>query len=415
MIRPAGFDAIDGGWGWPAEGHWRRSLPSGIWQYLTRSQTDGGWQVGLFLDAPATVLGRQVPTWARRGAAYLASSEFPDQTTARQWLDAHRTPYEVAAALSDGTALTSAVMNGEEGSATPLLDAVSVLIVGGHLAAARSLLLSSSGLTAPAADRAAQLVAVAGDVSLPHDGVMPADTADVLALLTRTISADLALARAHRWARRWLPTARSDGLRSALAAVQAAPSPPNEAAAVTTWQVHLEHVRATVADPTSGGWPTTLPGVAENLMAPQATPAQPQRRIDTDRSFAVHAGHCPHGAPGDGRTRVDVFFDYSAFPVWTAGGGCMTNPHRLGLPPDLAADLWSWSSSHDRRAVPGSHSQPGDNVARHEQARLRILASRLERATGLAAVVNQPRGRGNGTCATPRCLGPKTRTRMTVD
>ena len=289
------------------------------------------------------------------------------------------------------------------------MDAVAVLIVGGHLATARSLLSSSWGLTAPAADRAAQLAAVVGGVRLPHDALLPADTADVLALLTRTISADLGLARAHRWARRWLPAARSDQLTFALAQVLSTPSPPDEAAAVATWQQHLEQVRAAVADPIDGNWPTALPGVAGDLTTPPSAAASPSppQRTETNRYFATHAGHCPHGTPSDGRTRVDVFFDYSAFPVWTAGGGCMTNPHRLGVPPDLAADLWSWASSHDRRAVPGGNARPADNVARHEQPRLQLLASRLEHATGLATVVNHPGGRGDSTCPTPRCLGPK--------
>jgi hypothetical protein len=408
VIRPAGFDPVDGGWGRPVEGHWNRPLPHGIWQHLSHSNSDGRWQAGVSLDAPWTVLGRPVPPWERRHARYLAPNEFPDQTGAVRWLGEHRTPHAVAESLTSGAFQSSPELGGGDRSAE-FLDAVAVLIVGGHLAAARSLLAFCSGLTASATDRAAQLAAVAGALRLPLDVLAPADTADVLALLTRAISADLALARAHRWARLWLPTARCDRLTFALAEVAATPSPPDEHAAVAQWQRHLERVRTAVADPFDGSWPTALPGVAENLRTPPraAGPPSPPQLAETDRYFATHAGHCPHGRPGDGRARVDVFFDYSAFPVWTAGGGCMTGPHQLGLPPDLAADLWSWASSHDRRAVPGGQSRPADTVARHEQPRLQLLAGRLERSTGLAAVVNHPRGLGDSTCPTPRCLGPR--------
>jgi hypothetical protein len=75
------------------------------------------------------------------------------------------------------------------------------------------------------------------------------------------------------------------------------------------------------------------------------------QRHDVVVTFREHAGWCPEGAPPGGARRLDLFADYSAFPVWS--GGCMVSPQALGLSADLTAALKDWAGQWERVASAG--------------------------------------------------------------
>lgn len=135
--------------------------------------------------------------------------------------------------------------------------------------------------------------------------------------------------------------------------------------------------------------------------------------------FRRHALFCPHGRP-PGVWRLDVAFDYGAFPVWawctmpTRGGQParevvgMVRPERLGLSAELSSALQAWSDWIYLHSEYG-----GGRVASEEQRRAsgeqgRELARRLSAETGAEVVYKGDRiGDADPDC--PHC-GHRART-----
>jgi hypothetical protein len=128
--------------------------------------------------------------------------------------------------------------------------------------------------------------------------------------------------------------------------------------------------------------------------------------------FRRHALYCPRGRPPSVR-RLDVAFDYGAFPVWAWGviparGGHpgrevvgMARPEGLGLSAELSSGLQAWSDWKDLHSEYG-----GGRVASEEQHRAwseqgRELTRRLSEETGAEVVYQWDRGDANPEC--PHC------------
>jgi hypothetical protein len=115
------------------------------------------------------------------------------------------------------------------------------------------------------------------------------------------------------------------------------------------------------------------------------------------REFRRHHYTCPHGRP-EGVHRLDVFFDYSAFPVWgqalvPARDGRparvvhgMARPAPLGISAELAAGLQAWADWQDAHGeYGGGMPATGEEWAAHTEEG-RALAGRLARETGAEVV-----------------------------
>lgn len=108
--------------------------------------------------------------------------------------------------------------------------------------------------------------------------------------------------------------------------------------------------------------------------------------------------------------RLDVRFDYLAFPVWAwgtvpgRGGGAdrevvgMVRPETLSLPADLEAALRDWSRWADAHSDHGGRqpATPADRAA--WQDRGRALSRRLAAATGAEVVFGAPSDPDCPTC-----------------
>ena len=119
--------------------------------------------------------------------------------------------------------------------------------------------------------------------------------------------------------------------------------------------------------------------------------------------FRRHAMWCPAGRP-DGVRRLDVFCDYSAFPVWGPG---MVSPERLGISGGLAEALAGWAGEWERRFGFGSGWDADDPAGwalyRTWFASGRELTARLAVETGAAVVYAWPSGPDGGNPGCPRC------------
>ncbi|MGI5214216.1 hypothetical protein [Plantactinospora sp. CA-290183] len=123
------------------------------------------------------------------------------------------------------------------------------------------------------------------------------------------------------------------------------------------------------------------------------------------REFRRHARWCPKGRPPGGR-RLDLFPDYSAFPVWERDG--MSRPKRLGIPAELAEALTAWRQWWERHAEYGG-GEPADAAQRAAwYERGAVLADRLARQTGAEVVYLWSAGDRDQECGT---CGPDARTR----
>jgi hypothetical protein len=113
---------------------------------------------------------------------------------------------------------------------------------------------------------------------------------------------------------------------------------------------------------------------------------------DFPPSFRRHAYFCPSGHP-DGVYRLDLFFDYGAFPVWGRRGGRhgMMPASLLGISERLAADLQAWADRMDPHPDGSGSRAEGADL----QAAGRALAGRLAAETGAEVVygVTPPRER----------------------
>ena len=101
---------------------------------------------------------------------------------------------------------------------------------------------------------------------------------------------------------------------------------------------------------------------------------------------------CPAGRPA-GVRRLDVFCDYSAFPVW---GPEMVAPERLGISAGLTEALAGWAGEWERRFGVGTgwdaEDPAGWAVYRTWFASGQRLAARLAVETGAAVVYQWPSG-----------------------
>lgn len=125
--------------------------------------------------------------------------------------------------------------------------------------------------------------------------------------------------------------------------------------------------------------------------------------------FREHWVGCPLGRP-PGMRRLDLRFDYLAFPVWGWGtvpgrGGAgtrevvgMVRPEGLGISDGLVADLWAWSTWADTHGEygGGDPATTADRTAWWERGR--DLARRLEAETGAAVVFGRPADPACPTC-----------------
>lgn len=122
--------------------------------------------------------------------------------------------------------------------------------------------------------------------------------------------------------------------------------------------------------------------------------------------FRRHPYSCPRGHP-EGVRRLDVFFDYGAFPVWGKGVRPATDgrpatvmygmltPKLLGISARLTQDLRAWAQWADRHSeVGGGRSADGEAHLAHVE-RGRELADRLAEETGAEVVYDKVSERGN--------------------
>jgi len=128
--------------------------------------------------------------------------------------------------------------------------------------------------------------------------------------------------------------------------------------------------------------------------------------------FRRHALFCPRGRPA-GVQRLDVAFDYSAFPVWAwstipdHGGDpgrevvSMVDPEGLGLSVELASDLRAWSEWKDLHSEYGGGRAATDQQYRAWSEQGRKLARRLSEETGVEVVYREDRGEVDLDC--PNC------------
>lgn len=122
-------------------------------------------------------------------------------------------------------------------------------------------------------------------------------------------------------------------------------------------------------------------------------------RMDDD--FRRHARFCPHGRPV-GVRRLDVQFDYGAFPVWAwheeRQVDAMVGPEHLGVSAELTDALRAWSTWQDAHSQwGGGRSATAAQWAEHTLLGRR-LAERLEAETGAAVVYGRPTDPDCATC-----------------
>lgn len=118
--------------------------------------------------------------------------------------------------------------------------------------------------------------------------------------------------------------------------------------------------------------------------------------------FRRHARWCSKGLPPSGY-RLDVFPEFSAFPVWEAGG--MSSPQRLGISAQLAGDLWVWRVWWEQHSEygGGEHSDAEQRGSWYERGA--ILVDRLAQETGADIVYCWPDG-PDGRDPSCRICGP---------
>lgn len=116
--------------------------------------------------------------------------------------------------------------------------------------------------------------------------------------------------------------------------------------------------------------------------------------------FRRHPYWCPRGHP-EGVRRLDVFFDYGAFPVWgkatlaEAGGRSaravygMAKPELLGISPQLAEDLQAWADWKDRHSAYGGGLSAGSESGTAHLAQGQELADRLAEETGAVVIYGE--------------------------
>lgn len=131
--------------------------------------------------------------------------------------------------------------------------------------------------------------------------------------------------------------------------------------------------------------------------------------------FRRHAMWCPAGRPA-GVRRLDVFCDYSAFPVWGPG---MLTPERLGLSAELASALAEWAREWERRFGFGSGWDASDPEGwpayRAWFALGRPLAAALAVETGSAVVYQWPVGPDGCDRTCPQCGATSARSSDRAD
>jgi len=118
--------------------------------------------------------------------------------------------------------------------------------------------------------------------------------------------------------------------------------------------------------------------------------------------FRRHAVWCPSGQPPNAR-RLDVRFDYLAFPVWEAAG--MSNPRRLGISDALARDLWEWRVTGEKHSEYGGKTPITPEVNAYLLRTGPVLADRLAEETGAEVVYSWPNGPDGRDPTCPTC-GP---------
>lgn len=131
--------------------------------------------------------------------------------------------------------------------------------------------------------------------------------------------------------------------------------------------------------------------------------------------FRRHARWCPAGRPA-GVRRLDVFCDYSAFPVWGIG---MLSPEGLAISAGLAEELAGWAGEWERRFGIGSGWDADDPAGwpayRAWFAVGRWLAARLAVETGAVVVYQWPSGPDGGDPTCPRCGATSARSADLAD
>lgn len=153
-------------------------------------------------------------------------------------------------------------------------------------------------------------------------------------------------------------------------------------------------------------------------------PTRPSNKLDRpDRvfrevhvhteEFRRHPYWCPRGHP-EGVRRLDVFFDYGAFPVWGKGtrpatGGQparvvygMAKPELLGISPELMEGLQAWADWTDRHGAYGGGQSASSEARRAHLAQGQELANRLAEETGAVIIYGKSR-RGDGPPDCPHC------------
>lgn len=135
--------------------------------------------------------------------------------------------------------------------------------------------------------------------------------------------------------------------------------------------------------------------------------------------FRRHALWCPQGRPA-GMSRLDLFPDYSAFPVWTwatvpgnrgrpaRSALCMIRAPLLGISDQLAADLQRWADWRDSHSEWGGRQPATDEQRQEWSADGLTLAERLAAETGADVVYHWPVGPDGGDPACTDC-GERTR------
>lgn len=136
--------------------------------------------------------------------------------------------------------------------------------------------------------------------------------------------------------------------------------------------------------------------------------------VNAAEGFRRHQRRCPLGSPPPGRRRLDVFPDYSAFPVWDYG---MVSPPSLAISEDLTGQLWAWNHYWEDCSARSAHEGPhGTEVGSEWDLRGQALAERLERETGAAVVYEWPVGPHGGDpfCTAKPSCGRLTREAMAL-
>ncbi len=79
---------------------------------------------------------------------------------------------------------------------------------------------------------------------------------------------------------------------------------------------------------------------------------------------------------------VTVMADYSCFPLWFDGGGCMIGRDHLPLPPALIEALSDWNREYDETLSSNEYQWPTEAQMYDWNARGRVLAGRVAASLG---------------------------------